>query len=103
MNKLRIIFNILIILCIQSKYIEAGSLIWPIDCIPGQNCDIGYPDIDGDGKAFNCGPPGYTRLYSGYTGHQEQIIHTTSTTTSTSTTTTLPSLKKGAPWLLLID
>ena len=38
----------------------AGStekLIWPIDCKPGVNCDIFYPDIDKDGKA-NCGQVG---------------------------------------------
>lgn len=42
-----------------------GTLIWPIDCIPGKTCNtrIGYPDIDGDGKAFDCGP-------AGYKGHQ---------------------------------
>jgi len=45
---------------------EAGGLAWPIDCIPGSTCSerIGYPDIDGDGKAFNCGAPGY----KGHTG-----------------------------------
>lgn len=38
-----------------------GTLIWPIDCIPGETCaGIGYPDIDADGKAFDCGPAGYT-------------------------------------------
>jgi len=38
-----------------------GPLMWPIDCIPGVTCSssIGYPDIDGDGLAFNCGPAGY--------------------------------------------
>lgn len=40
-----------------------GLLVWPIDCIPGVNCSIGYPDIDADGVAFNCDSPGYT-------GHQ---------------------------------
>jgi murein DD-endopeptidase MepM/ murein hydrolase activator NlpD len=41
------------------------NLIWPIDCVPGEACSswIGYPDIDGDGRAFDCGSPGYT-------GHQ---------------------------------
>lgn len=44
---------------------EPGPLTWPIDCVPGQSCSasIGYPDIDEDGQAFDCGPPGYT-------GHQ---------------------------------
>jgi murein DD-endopeptidase MepM/ murein hydrolase activator NlpD len=43
-----------------------GPLSWPIGCIPNKTCvgDIGYPDIDGDGKAFNCGAPGY-RGHSG--------------------------------------
>jgi murein DD-endopeptidase MepM/ murein hydrolase activator NlpD len=37
------------------------QLIWPIGCIPGETCSgsIGYPDIDNDGAAFNCGLPGY--------------------------------------------
>jgi hypothetical protein len=37
------------------------SLIWPIACVPGEACvdGIGYPDIDGDGLAFDCGNPGY--------------------------------------------
>ena len=35
-------------------------LSWPIDCIPEQTCvGIGYPDVDNDGKAFNCAAPGY--------------------------------------------
>lgn len=38
----------------------AGLLAWPIDCIPGETCThLGYPDIDKDGKAFNCAQPGY--------------------------------------------
>ena len=41
--------------------IREPVLAWPIDCIPGQTCagQIGYPDIDKDGKAFNCHQPGY--------------------------------------------
>jgi murein DD-endopeptidase MepM/ murein hydrolase activator NlpD len=36
------------------------GLSWPIDCTPGQTCvGIGYPDVDNDGKAFNCAAPGY--------------------------------------------
>ncbi len=43
----------------------ADSLLWPVGCIPGRDClGIGYPDIDGDGNAFNCGPAGYR----GHTG-----------------------------------
>jgi len=41
----------------------AGGLVglsWPIDCVPGSTCfDIGYPDTDGDGVAFDCGAPRY--------------------------------------------
>jgi len=39
---------------------EAG-LVWPIDCVPGETCgaQIGYPDTDGDGRAFDCSAPGY--------------------------------------------
>jgi murein DD-endopeptidase MepM/ murein hydrolase activator NlpD len=46
--------------------VGAQGLAWPIDCIPGSTCSerIGYPDIDGDGRAFNCGTPGYR----GHTG-----------------------------------
>jgi murein DD-endopeptidase MepM/ murein hydrolase activator NlpD len=49
-----------------------GVLAWPIDCVPGQTCGaaIGYPDIDGDGNAFNCGA-------AGYTGHQGTDINIT--------------------------
>lgn len=40
--------------------IPNGSLAWPIDCIPGITCtNIGYPDINSTGQAFNCGSPGY--------------------------------------------
>ena len=37
------------------------KLTWPIDCVPGETCyaRIGYPDIDRDGLAFDCGAPGY--------------------------------------------
>jgi murein DD-endopeptidase MepM/ murein hydrolase activator NlpD len=36
------------------------GLSWPVDCIPGQTCTgIGYPDVDEDGDAFDCGDPGY--------------------------------------------
>jgi len=38
-----------------------GMLLWPIACSPESSCDrLGFPDIDGDGRAFNCGPAGYT-------------------------------------------
>jgi len=39
---------------------EPRGLSWPIDCIPGRTCTgIGYPDIDADGVAFDCGEPAY--------------------------------------------
>ena len=35
-------------------------MLWPIDCTPGSTClDIGFPDTDDDGVAFDCGEPGY--------------------------------------------
>ena len=42
---------------------EAGTcmsgLLWPIDCVPGETCDsdVGYPDLDEDGRAFDCVSP----------------------------------------------
>ena len=38
-----------------------GPLSWPIDCVPGQTCDgvLHYPDIDEDGRAFDCVSPTY--------------------------------------------
>jgi murein DD-endopeptidase MepM/ murein hydrolase activator NlpD len=42
-----------------------GGLGWPldlelgVDCTIDVDCGLGYPDIDGDGVAFDCGPPGY--------------------------------------------
>jgi len=48
------------------------GLAWPIDCVPGDTCvGLGYPDIDDDGKAFDCGQPGYQ-------GHQGTDIGITS-------------------------
>lgn len=36
------------------------GLLWPLDCVPGETCrGMGYPDVDGDGKAFDCSAPGY--------------------------------------------
>jgi murein DD-endopeptidase MepM/ murein hydrolase activator NlpD len=65
--------TILLMLCLLTvapATASAGSLIWPIGCIPGIDClaggtfSIGYPDIDADGRAFDCGAPGYL----GHTG-----------------------------------
>lgn len=38
-----------------------SGFAWPVGCVPGQTCNgaIGYPDVNNDGKAFNCGAPGY--------------------------------------------
>jgi len=38
---------------------QGGELIWPIDCVVGKDCSLGYPDTDGDGRAHHCGAPGY--------------------------------------------
>ena len=37
----------------------AGPLSWPINCRVGENCQLGLPDIDGDGKAADCRRAGY--------------------------------------------
>lgn len=37
----------------------AGSLAWPIDCRVGESCSLGLPDIDRDGKSFDCRRAGY--------------------------------------------
>jgi hypothetical protein len=40
-----------------------GELLFPLDCMPNDSMcysGIGYPDIDGDGRAFDCNSPGYT-------------------------------------------
>ena len=40
---------------IESNKTSQG-LGWPVDCSLGKDCDISFfPDIDGDGKAFDCG------------------------------------------------
>jgi len=43
----------------------AGELLWPLDCVPGEDCSaqIGYPDPDNNGISFDCGKPNYA-------GHQ---------------------------------
>ena len=39
---------------------DPTGLSWPVDCIPGDTCtNLGYPDIDGDAVAYDCGEPGY--------------------------------------------
>ena len=51
------------------SFSDAGQLAWPVSCIPGVTCDrdsfsIGFPDLDGDLKAFDCRRAGY----KGHTG-----------------------------------
>lgn len=52
--------------------VSGEGLSWPLDCTPEHECwaGIGYPDVDGDGVAFDCGPPGYA-------GHQGTDIGVT--------------------------
>ena len=40
---------------------QIEPLGWPVDCFKGEGClvSIGYPDIDGDGRASDCNAPGY--------------------------------------------
>ncbi len=51
------------VLGVTNVTISAASspkLGWPINCTKDGTCGgIGYPDIDNNGTAFNCGPPGY--------------------------------------------
>lgn len=55
---------------ISPAHAASGTLSWPIGCVPGINClrdptfRLGYPDIEGTGRAFNCAAPGYV----GHTG-----------------------------------
>jgi murein DD-endopeptidase MepM/ murein hydrolase activator NlpD len=42
---------------------ERGKLLWPIDCKPGEDCTVIFPDIDNDGRN-PCGSVGY----AGHTG-----------------------------------
>lgn len=65
MNDFFCFASLLAILLVITTPARAGELIWPVNCIPGETCSksIGYPDIDGDGTAFNCKP-------AGYQGHQ---------------------------------
>jgi murein DD-endopeptidase MepM/ murein hydrolase activator NlpD len=48
------------------------GLSWPIDCVPDETCvNLGYPDIDDDGMAFDCSDPAYA-------GHEGTDIGITS-------------------------
>ncbi|MCP4716368.1 MAG: M23 family metallopeptidase, partial [Deltaproteobacteria bacterium] len=44
----------------EPALVYSAGLQWPIDCIPGSTCTgIGLPDSNSDGRAYNCGSPGY--------------------------------------------
>jgi murein DD-endopeptidase MepM/ murein hydrolase activator NlpD len=66
----QLIVAFLLVFVLAPAQATAGTLGWPIGCVPGINCQrdstfrVGYPDIDGAGRAFDCTPPGYT----GHTG-----------------------------------
>ncbi|WP_028580205.1 M23 family metallopeptidase [Desulfogranum japonicum] len=64
------LFSIFLLFCPLSSA-NCNELRWPINCIPEETCvgEIGYPDVDSDGKAFNCG-------IAGYVGHQGTDIST---------------------------
>lgn len=66
--KIALVFISLI--CISGNLSTAlgEGFYWPVDCIPGLSCDgknsrIGFPDMEGVGIAYSCGP-------ASYTGHQ---------------------------------
>lgn len=45
----------------EEDYTEGDRVLaWPIDCIPGEDCNLGHADIDGDGSAYDCSSPGYS-------------------------------------------
>lgn len=65
----RLFLLVCVLLPALSPAVDAGTLAWPLACIPGVDCIrgasyIGYPDIDQSGVAFDCGKPGYP----GHTG-----------------------------------
>lgn len=54
-----------IILACSPAHLRAAGFSWPVDCTPGISCDgkktrIGFPDLEGVGIAYSCGPAGYT-------------------------------------------
>ena len=71
--KTQYIFLFALVAAILPDNSLSGELIWPIDCVPGEKCSksIGYPDLDNDGKAFNC-------KEAGYQGHQGTDIRVSS-------------------------
>ncbi len=46
------------------KFFASSLLSWPIDCTPGRNCRVGFPDIDNDGHT----PYGERPMYRGHEG-----------------------------------
>ncbi|HEY6837227.1 MAG TPA: peptidoglycan DD-metalloendopeptidase family protein [Geobacteraceae bacterium] len=70
MHQLKLTLLLLLLGVVAPCAVSAGTLTWPIGCMPGATClhdgsfHIGYPDVDGDGRAFDCGAPGYV----GHTG-----------------------------------
>ena len=36
-----------------------SGLLWPIPCVPGTDCQVGFPDIDNDDVSFDCRLPCY--------------------------------------------
>ena len=68
MFRLKLVIGIFIVLA-APVFAYAGPLAWPIGCTPGLDCTggkffVGFPDLDGVGRAFDCGAPGY----KGHTG-----------------------------------
>ncbi|WP_428563983.1 MAG: M23 family metallopeptidase [Solidesulfovibrio sp. DCME] len=64
-------------LCLATSCL-AGPLAWPINCLPGGDClaSIGYPDLVGNGQAYDCSP-------AGYPGHVGTDIRVTQATMDT--------------------
>ncbi len=48
----------------KPKFFKSRLLSWPIDCIPGDDCRLGFPDIDNDGRT----PYGERPMYRGHQG-----------------------------------
>jgi murein DD-endopeptidase MepM/ murein hydrolase activator NlpD len=69
MRKTAIAAALILLTLLVPRPSPAGSLAWPIGCIPGIDCvgerfTIGYPDVAGEDRAFDCGAP----AYRGHTG-----------------------------------
>ncbi len=57
---MRLITAVLLAAAVLFNPVFAGELAWPLACDPRDGCvtGIGFPDIDNDGTAFDCTPPG---------------------------------------------